>query len=201
MNKDFENDDVFNSSFWNERWRNQQTGWDIGYPSPAIGEYMRKYENKDAAILIPGCGNAYEAEFLVKEGFTNVTILDIAPIAVEKLKEKFKDKSEITIICDNFFDFKGAFDVIIEQTFFCAIMPSLRKAYVKNAASLLKDNGRIIGLLFNKKFDHNGPPYGGSKEEYLSLFQPFFKIDKMEICLNSIPPRMGNELFINLLKK
>ena len=52
-------------AFWNNRWATGQTGWDIGYASPAITTYLQQYENKNAAILIPGCGNAHEAEFLI----------------------------------------------------------------------------------------------------------------------------------------
>ncbi|MBP6047706.1 MAG: hypothetical protein KA530_11585, partial [Ferruginibacter sp.] len=50
--------------YWDAQWQNKTTGWDIGHASPAITEYMAQYKNKDAAILIPGCGNAYEAVFL-----------------------------------------------------------------------------------------------------------------------------------------
>ncbi len=78
-------------------------GWDIGHSSPAIENYLLQYVNKNAAILIPGCGNAYEAEFLWNQGFRNITILDFAPKAIEILQEKFKEKEGITIICEHFF--------------------------------------------------------------------------------------------------
>jgi len=43
--------------------------------------------------------------------------------------------------------------------------------------------------------------FGGSKEEYLSYFSPFFKINTFEKCHNSITPRQGNELFGIFQKK
>jgi 2-keto-3-deoxy-6-phosphogluconate aldolase len=64
-----------------------ETGWDLGKASPAITHYMTQYRDKKAAILIPGCGNAYETEFLIDHGFTNITLIDIAPKAVEALKK------------------------------------------------------------------------------------------------------------------
>ena len=77
-------------NFWNNRWISGQTGWDIGYASPAITDYFSKVEDKNAKILIPGCGNAYEAQALFDMGFTDITILDISDEAVKRLKQKFE---------------------------------------------------------------------------------------------------------------
>ncbi|MCT1529736.1 TPMT family class I SAM-dependent methyltransferase [Sphingobacterium daejeonense] len=185
-------------NFWNQRWKNQQTGWDIGYASTPIVTFMEKYPNKDARILIPGCGNAYEAAYLLENGFTNLTLIDIAPIAIQNVKEKFKNNPHINIVHGDFFEHKGEYDLLIEQTFFCALEPKLRSEYVKQASSLLADGGEIMGLLFGKEFESQGPPFGGSITEYRLLFDKLFVIEKMELCYNSIAPREGSELFIKL---
>ena len=88
---------------------------------------------------------------------------------------------------------------MIEQTFFCAIDPKLRKDYVHQSNKLLKPNGKLMGLLFDFPFE-SGPPFGGSLAEYQGLFSKEFKFSKMEKCYNSIQPRSGNELFIELIK-
>lgn len=188
-------------NFWNSLWEKSETGWDIGYASPAIAEYMKQYANKNAAILIPGCGNAYEAAYLLKEGFINITLIDFAPKAVSLLKEKFAHTTQVKILCEDFFQHRGKYDLIIEQTFFCANLPERRKEYAEKTASLLNDNGKLVGLLFNTDFDKPGPPFGGSYQEYKSIFNPFFIIKTMEPCTNSIAPRAGKELFIILVKK
>ena len=162
---------------------------------------MGQYPHKNASILIPGCGNAYEAMSLVEMGFQQIVLLDISEQAVSRLGERFGAMPEVKLVCDDFFTHKGAYDLIIEQTFFCALDPSLRSAYVRKADSLLKEGGRLMGLLFDRDFEAAGPPFGGHKEEYLTLFSPHFHIHKMDPCYNSIPPRAGYELFINLLKK
>ena len=86
---------TFDQNYWEKRWQKNETAWDIGHPSPAITEYLDQYPDKNIAILIPGCGNAYEAEYMIKHGFTNITLIDISPKAVERLKLKFKDKKEV----------------------------------------------------------------------------------------------------------
>lgn len=188
-------------NYWETRWSKQETGWDIGHAAPAITEYFDQWENKGAAILIPGCGNAYEAEYLLAQGFTNITLLDIAPLAVERLQKKFADNPAIKILCEDFFAHEGKYDVMVEQTFFCAIPPNKRNDYAKKAHQLLNQNGRIVGVLFNREFGNPYPPFGGNTEAYTAIFTPYFEIVKLETCYNSITPRAGTEVFINLSKK
>lgn len=187
--------------YWDNRWENQETAWDVGYASPAITDYMDKIEDKNISILIPGCGNAYEAEYLLKKGFQNITLIDIAPKAVEILKNKFRNDPQIQVILGDFFEHKGAYDLMLEQTFFCAIPPSMRQDYAKKSAELLQPKGKIVGVMFDAVFEHPDPPFGGCPCEYKPIFEPFFEIKKMEECYNSIPPRKGSEVFIEMLVK
>ena len=189
---------VLDQNFWNSRWESGQTGWDIGYPSTPIATFFDTFEKKDVAILIPGCGNAYEAEYLIDKGFTNITLIDIAPKAVERLQTKFKNEPNIKIILGNFFNHEGNYDIIIEQTFFCTLTLDGRNQYVEKTSSLLNKNGIIVGVLFNVDFGFDHPPFGGSKEEYFKRFESHFEIIKMENCYNSIQPRANTELFIHL---
>ena len=68
-------------------------------------------------------------------------------------------------------------------------------------ASLLNKDGKLIGLLFDKVFEKQGPPFGGCPCEYKPIFEPYFVIKTMDECYNSILPRAKAELFINLIKK
>ncbi len=194
-------DRPLDQSFWNAQWQSEPTGWDIGHPAPAIKGYIDQYTNKDAAILIPGCGSAYEAEYLLAQGFTNIHLIDIAPAAVELLQQKFAGHPEIHVACTDYFHHVGKYDLIIEQTFFCAIAPERRGEYAAKAADLLREKGRIAGLLFDRKFEQPGPPFGGCPCEYKPVFEPYFDLKVMAKCDNSIAPRAGTELFILFIKK
>ena len=98
----------------------------------------------------------------------------------------------------DFFAFQGNFDLIVEQTFFCALNPSLRKAYVEKMKSLLIPSGKLVGVMFNLPEKVDGPPFGGSIKEYHSLFSKHFNSISIEPCYNSIEPRQGNEVFIKI---
>ena len=186
---------TLDADYWSKRYEQEQTGWDIGYGSTPLIEYLQSLEDKTISILIPGCGNAYEAEWLLQHGFTDVTVLDISPVLTAVLNERFHDQP-IQIITGDFFEHKGQYDLILEQTFFCALDPSLRSRYAEQMHQLLKPGGKLVGVLFNKEFA-GGPPFGGSKEEYEQLLSKHLHLKKMELCTNSIPPRRGTELFFS----
>lgn len=186
--------------FWDQRWADLKIGWDLGEVSPPIAEYVNQIKDTGIKILIPGCGNAYEAEYLHQKGFKNVFIVEISQGAINSFKKRYPDFPDEHIIHSDFFEIEGQYDLIIEQTFFCAINPELRKKYVQQMTKLIKPQGKLAGLLFNTEF-RGGPPFGGNKNEYLSLFSNDFSIKVMQEAHNSIKPRLGSELFIILEKK
>ena len=185
--------------YWNSRYEAEETGWDLKIVSPPLKAYIDQLMDKNMRILIPGCGSGYEAEYLSKQGFQNVTVIDFAPLAVQKMQIYMADYQNIKIICADFFTHIGKYDLILEQTFFCALDPSLRTKYVEKMSELLKENGKLVGLLFSIQFPNN-PPFGGSREEYINLFLDTFKINILEPCYNSVKPRQGNEIFFNFSK-
>ncbi|MCB0381140.1 MAG: methyltransferase domain-containing protein [Flavobacteriales bacterium] len=187
--------------FWDNRYKNKEIGWDIGYPSTPIKEYIDQISDKSIKILIPGCGNAYEAEYLINKGFKNVYLVDLSPSALENFNKRLPNFKKSNLICGDFFDLNDTFDLIIEQTFFCAINPELRKKYAVQMHKLLNKNGKLVGLLFNDDLNNDKPPFGGNEKEYKGLFSPFFDIQIMKKAYNSITPREGRELFIKMVKK
>jgi len=190
-----------NKEYWEERYRQQLTGWDIGYVSTPVKTYIDQLEDKNIRILIPGAGNSYEAEYLYKNGFKNVYVIDIAKSPLQNFKTRYPLFPDEQLIEGDFFDLNMKFDLILEQTFFCALNPTARKEYAQKVYELLKKNGKIAGLLFNFPLTEEGPPFGGSKNEYLVYFEPLFKIKVFELCYNSIKPREGKELFFIFEKK
>lgn len=187
------------AAYWENRYQDNKTGWDIGVVSPAIKNWLDKQENKAMQILVPGAGNAHEVEYAHKTGFKNVYLLDFAQTAVANFKERCPSFPETNILCGNFFEIEKTFDVIIEQTFFCALNPELRQDYVKKCNELLNPSGKIIGLMFNFPLTHEGPPFGGDKEHYIDLFATTFKTS-INPCHTSIKPREGREFWVEFSK-
>lgn len=187
-----------NQIYWNNRYEKSETRWDLGTVSPPIAAYINQLTDKNVSILIPGCGNTYEADYLLQKGFTNITVLDIAPRLVEKLQEKHSGNPKIKVTLGDFFEHQGKYDLIIEQTFFCAISPTLRPLYAQTMHRLLRPNGILVGVLFNRLFETEGPPFGGFAKDYQAIFAPYFTFRHFETCYNSHPARQDSEIFIVL---
>lgn len=188
------------SAFWTDRYKTGETGWDIGEISRPLKAYIDQLENKNLKILIPGAGNAYEAEYLFKKGFENIFIADISEEPLVNFKERVPNFPEDHLLHSDFFELNGVYDLILEQTFFCALPVDKRPDYAGKVQGLLQEDGKLVGLLFNFELTKVGPPFGGCKEEYLTYFEPDFIIEILEPCYNSIPPRKGNELFFKFRK-
>ena len=191
----------FDEKYWSDLYRHQLTGWDAGSITTPLKEYIDQIADKSIRILVPGCGNGHEVRYLYDNGFLNVDVIDLIAEPVNKLKNYCEKWHASQFIIGDFFNHHGQYDLILEQTFFSSIEPRQRSQYAKKIYDLLNDEGRLVGLLFTIEFPGDHPPFGGSKEECSSYFKPFFQFDVFDISYNSIKPRKGNELFINLRKK
>jgi len=193
-------DNRFDESFWTSRWVEGSTGWDIGSSSTPLITYCEGLDDLTLRILIPGGGNGYEAEYLWDRGFKNTVLLDISSIPLDHFQKRNPDFPSKNLIHVDFFAHSGEYDLILEQTFFCALDPNLRAQYAPKIHDLLAPSGKLAGVLFQFPLTEVGPPFGGSADEYRERFEPYFELLHLETCANSIAPRAGRELFIELQK-
>ena len=70
--------DSLNENFWNNRYLDNDTGWDLGAISPAIKKWFDTKKNKDLQILIPGAGKGHEVKYGFDHDFNNIHYLDIS---------------------------------------------------------------------------------------------------------------------------
>lgn len=184
--------------YWTERYYSGKTGWDIGFASPPLVQYLDQIENKEIRVLIPGAGSGHEAAYAWQCGFYDLHLLDFSKEPLEQFKILNPDFPFGHIHHQDFFEHVGAYDLILEQTFFCALDPSLREDYAVKMKELLKPGGKLAGVWFDREFDFAGPPFGGKSQEYKELFEKYLDIKTLAPCYNSIPERLGSEVFMIL---
>jgi SAM-dependent methyltransferase len=184
--------------FWNDKYLKNNIGWDLENVSPPIAAYFDQVENKELKILIPGAGNSHEAEHLFNHGFKNITVIDLSPTAIQNFKIRVPEFPKENTLVGDFFHLGGYFDIILEQTFFCALNKSLRPQYAEKTTQLLSPKGKLLGLMFNAPLNQDHPPFGGDIQEYQSLFSPYYNIVSMEPCYNSHPSRDGKEIWVKM---
>lgn len=190
-----------NKEFWSDRYKSNAIGWDVGCITTPLKQYIDQLNDKNLKILIPGAGNSYEAEYLHNKGFKNIFVIDLAKEPLHNLLNRVPDFPKNNLIQGDFFDLNDTFDLILEQTFYCALNPKLRDDYVDKMTNILRSKGKLVGLFFQFPLTEVGPPFGGSKKEYLKRFTDKFNIKILETAYNSIKPRANKELFAIFEKK
>ena len=192
-------------SFWNQRYLDRNTGWDLGQVAPP---FVRLVESGTLSVggkvLIPGAGRSHEGVYLAKCGF-DVTCIDFAPEAVrEAMESASREGVSMTVFEEDFFNLDplvyGKFDYLLEHTCFCAIDPSMRTAYVEKAYQMIRPGGMLIGLFYAHGRE-GGPPWTTTEMEVRTLFAHRFETIELAISDCSIDSRKGEELIGRLLRK
>jgi len=186
-------------TFWDDRWVNNDTPWDMGTPTPALISQLEKVPKGTA--LVPGCGAAYDLNTLAKH-CTRVVGLDISPTALEKARSICKGHSNVDIVQGDAFeiDLGTEFDFIFDYTFFCALPPARRDEWGSAIAKFLKPGGKLLTLVFPideaSAFDPDaeGPPFPVSVAAYERVLLPrgFSKVSEAR-SEASISPRRDRE--------
>lgn len=143
--------------------------------------------------LVPGCGRAYDALALIQHGFDRVVAVDLAPTACDEARKLLQEMqspaaSKIEIVCTDFFVYTPheKFDFVWDVTFLCALIPSVRGAWAKQHAALLKPGGTLLTCVFPICDKVGGPPYALTVELVRSLLEPEgFQTDEVQ---DSLPP-------------
>ena len=189
--------DEDNPKFWENIYKNDDAGWDLGGPTPVFVKISSILKPKKLCII--GCGRGYDAVMFAKNNF-DVTAVDFAPSAVTSLRILArKNKVIINVLEQDIFSlasqYDNHFDYVIEQTCFCAIHPNKRAEYEKLVYRILKTNGKLIGLWFplDKNINEGGPPYGTTVKEVKSLFKDRWMLESEEFPKDSIKPRKSRE--------
>ena len=192
--------DEDNPKFWENIYKNDDAGWDLGGPTPVFVKISSILKPKKLCII--GCGRGYDAVMFAKNNF-DVTAVDFAPSAVTSLRILAREnKVIINVLEEDIFSlasqYDNHFDYVIEQTCFCAIHPDKREEYEKLVSRILKTNGKLIGLWFplDKDINDGGPPYGTTVEEVKSLFKDGWTLEREEFPKESIKPRRTREKLI-----
>ena len=196
---------VENPIFWNGKYLNNEMGWDIGKPTPIFIELEKKFKN-NSHILVPGCGLGHDALYFAKKKHI-VDALDFSKYAINYISKIASEENiDINTINRDFFllddTYNMKYDYILEYTFYCAINPSKRSLYAKKCFDLLKNKGVLKGLFLPLNIEScNNPPYHVTVNEIKKIFSDYFEILKVDRDINSISKRLGNEVYIEMMKK
>ena len=134
--------------------------------------------------------------FFGENGF-DVTAVDYSIGAVNHLNSVILErKLNIKVLNLDFFELNSThdclYDLLIEQTFFCAISPSQRPLYAETVARILKKGGMIVGLFYHTG-QEGGPPFNTTRQDIIKHFSGLFEIRELTQAKNSAEKRKGKE--------
>ena len=169
--------------------------WESGGVPANLTAYLKRHP-RGGRVLVPGCGSGHEIKAFAEAGY-EVTALDLAPAAVERVRAHLGPELDSRVLVGDFFQHDLAtesFDLVYERTFVRAILPDQRVAYRTRVARLLKYRGSLLGYFFYQApVPADGPPFGfawGSADE---LFARYFLLGKDIPVDDSLPMFAGRE--------
>ena len=188
---------------WQGHYDSNDMGWDLGEVAPPFVKLWQEEKLPVGKVLVPGCGRGYEVVFLAENGF-EVTAIDFSEGAITHLENALKERNlKGRVLHQDFFSMDdshdGVYDLVLEQTFFCAIAPRQRQDYVLNVARILKPGGMLVGLFYHTDKE-GGPPYNTIRQDIESNFSKNFEIQQLDKTSLSVEQRKDKE-WLGILKK
>lgn len=189
---------------WQKHYDEEDLRWDLGEVSPPLRHYIKVNQIIKGRALVPGCGQGHEVVYLAQNGFA-VTAVDYTKGATQRLAHNLaRNRVSAEVICINFFNLGlehlNRYNLMFEQTFFCAIHPTLRNHYVNLVSRILKPGGLLVGI-FYETGEEDGPPFNTTRANILRHFSGPFQINQLEKTNRSAERRQGKEWFAVLKRK
>ena len=189
---------------WQKHYDEDNLSWDLG---EVAEPFVRLWEDNILApgtLIVPGCGQGHEVIYFAERGF-EVTGVDFSPGAVKLLRDSLNRKNlKAQVLHRDFFKLENghdrAYDKLLEQTFFCAIHPDQRPAYVETASRILKPGGLLFGLFYQTE-EEGGPPFNTTEADIRRHFSDEFDIIRLEKCFYSNEKRKDKEWLAVMRKK
>lgn len=179
--------------FWSQRFERGYTPWDQAGVPAAFHAFAEQHT--DAAVLIPGCGSAWEAMWLASRG-RQVRAIDFSPAAVDAARAVLGAHADVVEQAD-FFAYRPPFEPgwIYERAFLCALPPASRAAYAQRMSELASPGALLAGFFFIAETP-KGPPFGMARAELEQLLAPSFELIEDEPVTGSIPVFEGRERWL-----
>jgi SAM-dependent methyltransferase len=178
--------EVSGARYWEERYRNDSTPWDLKGPCPVFVDLLDSPRAPPRGrTAFPGCGAGHDVRLFRERGYDAIGF----DFAFEPRGVPF----ERLDVFDLGMHHRSEFDLIVEYTCYCAIDPARRAEYASSLAAALKPGGLLLALLFPVAEKEGGPPFAVSDREIPEVLGRELEMLSIESPLTSDPPRFRME--------
>jgi len=190
--------------YWMDVYKTETNpGWNLNEPAEAFKDMLPRLKLPKCRILVLGCGEGHDAALFAKAGHL-VTAVDFSKEAIARGKQKYGDLTNLNFYESNIFhlpqEWNFGFDIVVEHTCFCAIQPEQRGELVRLYRRMLHEEGQLLAVFFAME-KRAGPPYGATEWEIRKRTEQGFHYLFWGRLRNSLPGRLGRELFVFAKKR
>lgn len=184
-----------------------QVSWTQYKPETSLNMIHKITRRKDVAIIDVGGGDSLLVDWLLKEGYSNITVLDISSRAISRAKARLGDQSnQVNWIVNNVLDFSPTqrYDIWHDRaTFHFLTTEEDIETYIKIVKKSINQGDVILGT-----FSWDGPSKcsGLPVKQYdqnslAEVFNPDFRLIE-GFSVDHITPSntVQNFIFLNLSK-
>lgn len=179
-----------------------KVSWHQAYPTISLQLIKELKLPFSAKIIEVGSGDSFLGDYLLDDGYSEITLLDISEKALETIKSRLEEKAkEVTFISADITQFSVAEEYELwhdRAVFHFLTSESDISCYVKNVAESLKKGAYLI----LSTFSNNGPDVCSglkiqqySEKELTDLFASDFKKIKC-FTENHNTPSGGSQNFV-----
>ncbi|MDY6981810.1 MAG: thiopurine S-methyltransferase [Pseudomonadota bacterium] len=183
------------TSFWLERWANNQIGWHEQDFNPLLTAHFAALElPKNARVFVPLCGKTRDIAWLLQQGY-RVAGIELSELAVQQLFNELGIKPAITssgklqrytaegidIYTGDIFHLDaqqlGPIDATYDRAALVALPPDMRARYAPHLMSLTHNAPQ---LLISFDYDQNlyaGPPHSVQAPELWQLYVAWYRLE------------------------
>ncbi len=147
-----------NKEHWEKVYETKQpneVSWTQEVPHTSIELIKNSKLDKEASIIDIGGGDSHLVDFLLEEGYTNISVLDISSKAIERAKKRLGDKSKlVNWIVSDILDFipSQQYDCWHDRAAFHFLTQPKDIEYYKDLVAVYAKKSLIVGT-----FSDHGP--------------------------------------------
>ncbi|KDP43608.1 hypothetical protein JCGZ_16895 [Jatropha curcas] len=78
------------SLYWDARYVQEAGSFDWYQRYSSLRPFVRRYIPTSSRVLMVGCGNALMSEDMVKDGYEDITNIDISSVAIDMMRKKYE---------------------------------------------------------------------------------------------------------------
>jgi 2-polyprenyl-3-methyl-5-hydroxy-6-metoxy-1,4-benzoquinol methylase len=138
-------------SHWNDIYQSKQlseVSWYEPVPETSLSIIANLKLSKDAAIIDIGGGDSLLVDHLLELGYTDLTVMDISPIAIERAKQRLGEKAAMVnwIVCDMLlFESKKKYELWHDRAAFHFLTNAVdQQTYLEKVHQNLQPGGYLI---------------------------------------------------------